>query len=107
MAGSAVAGNGPQGLAAGGAYTAGSRPMGAMTAPMGGGPGPGASAGPMGQTAGPAGRLYGGGLLQMGMGGGDVLAAATPARRWYSGTRASSRRAWSNDRTARVRKLVV
>ena len=43
MAGSAVAGNGPQGLAAGGAYTAGSRPMGAMAAPMGGGPGPGAA----------------------------------------------------------------
>ena len=36
-----LAGNGPQGLAAGGAYTAGSRPMGAMTAPLGGGPGPG------------------------------------------------------------------
>ena len=72
MAGSAVAGSGPPGLA-GGAYTAGMRPMGVMAAPMGGGPGPGVSAGPMGEAAGPAGGLYGGGgLQQMGLGGTDV-----------------------------------
>ena len=53
--------------------------MGAMPAPMGGGPGLGASAGPMGQTAGPAGGLYGGGLLQMGLGGRDVLTGSVTA----------------------------
>ena len=72
MAGWAVAGSGPPALA-GGPYTAGSRPMGAMAAPMGGGPRPGASAGPTGEAAGQAGGLYGGRLLQMGLGSGDLL----------------------------------
>ena len=67
------------GLAAGGlGMAAAAGPMGSgpglgAGGPMGSGPGLGA-AGPMGAGTGPAGRLMrGGGLLSMGLGGGDVL----------------------------------
>ena len=56
---------GTPGLAAG-------TPMAAAAGPMGAVSGLGATAGPLG-AAGPAGGLNGGGLLQMGLGGGDLL----------------------------------
>ena len=56
---------------AAGAHPAGGAPVGAA-APLGAA-GPGAPASPMGAAAGPAAGPNGGGLLQMGLGGGDLL----------------------------------
>ena len=70
-----AAGAGPMGAGAGGplagAPASAAAPFG-MPGPAGGG-GHLAAAGPMGGAAGPDGRFDGGGLLRMGLGGGDVL----------------------------------
>ena len=84
-----TAGAGPLGAGAGGPLSgppaAGAAPLGmpgpagggghlAAAGPMGGASGSmGMAAGPMGGPAGPDGRFDGGGLLRMGLGGGDVL----------------------------------
>ena len=57
-----------------------------MAAPMGDGPAPGASVGPIGEAASPAGGLYGGGLLQMGLGSGDELTGSAFALNQQTGS---------------------
>ena len=76
LSGAPAAGAAPLGMpgpAGGGGHLAAAGPMGGA-ALMGGASGSmGMAAGPMGGAAGPDGRFDGGGLLRMGLGGGDVL----------------------------------
>ena len=76
LSGAPAAGAAPLGMpgpAGGGAHLAAAGPMGGA-ALMGGASGAmGMAAGPMGGPAGPDSRFDGGGLLRMGLGGGDVL----------------------------------
>ena len=76
LSGAPAAGAAPLGMpgpAGGGGHLAAAGPMGGA-ALMGGASGSmGMAAGPMGGPAGPDGRFDGGGLLRMGLGGGDVL----------------------------------
>ena len=76
LSGAPAAGAAPLGMpgpAGGGGHMAAAGPMGGA-ALMGGTSGSmGMAAGPMGGPAGPDGRFDGGGLLRMGLGGGDVL----------------------------------
>ena len=76
LSGAPAAGTAPFGMpgpAGGGGHLAAAGPMGGA-ALMGGASGSmGMAAGPMGGPAGPDGRFDGGGLLRMGLGGGDVL----------------------------------
>ena len=69
LGGSAAGGMGSLGTPGRAAGT----PMAAPRGPMGAVSGLGATAGPLGGAAGPDGGLTGGGLLQMGLGGGDLL----------------------------------
>ena len=73
LSGAPAAARGMPGPAGGGGHLAASGSMGGA-ALMGGASGSmGMAAGPMGGAAGPDGRFDGGGLLRMGLGGGDVL----------------------------------